>query len=133
MANTEVLKLYAWKPGQSGNPKGRPRGSKLRSRLKRREKAAFAALDRALASENDAVALAAFKLWSELCIEAGVGLEIEADSQRAKLKERLRNMPTSELIAIAKRKQLPELSSGEKQAQRAERPESSDGNPNSNE
>jgi hypothetical protein len=34
MANNEALKLYAWKPGQSGNPRGRLRGSKLRSRAR---------------------------------------------------------------------------------------------------
>jgi hypothetical protein len=40
--------LRAWRPGQSGNA----HGPSLRTRLKNREQVAFAALDRALASEN---------------------------------------------------------------------------------
>jgi hypothetical protein len=66
MGNSAALKLHAWKPGQSGNPAGRPHGPSLRTRLRKRDKAAFAALDRALASEDEAVALAAFKVWAEL-------------------------------------------------------------------
>ena len=66
-----------------------------------------------------------------LYAEAGID-QLEVDSKAAKLKDRFRKMSTEELIQIAKRK-LPELASGEKQAQLAERPESSDGNPNSNE
>ena len=118
MGNSETLKLHAWRPGQSGNVRGRPPGPSLKTRLKRRDRAAaFAALDRALASKSEAVALAAFKVWAELYYPPGTRQD-DADQEkyeareraRAETQEALKGLSNEELVAIVRGEKSAEAS-----------------------